>query len=763
MKICPHCTTGFHDSVTTCPTHGGLLSEIRDLKPGMMIRDTYLIQKKLGKGGMGSVYLATHTLLDEPRALKFLSQDLSEDESFTGRFLREVRTLRSLRNRNVVDCGDPERAEDGSLFFSMEFVDGPTLRDFMKTAPKPFDVRLALEIMRGIAEGLGAAHSKGVVHRDIKPENILMARDGAAWVPKIVDFGIVATKETGNQTRTGSMLLTMSYAAPEQWMGMRAAELDGRTDLYALGGVLFEMLTGRTAFDAENYHEWAQKHMNTPAPAPSSLRPDLALWKGLDALVLRTLAKDVNERPRDVAELLSLLSAITYDAAAAPARTTAEAATIFYEPPKATTQRPGTGQGMSQSFAAPSVPPPQTTGGSATQAASAPSGPIAGTSGPHATTGTSTGRTTATSQTSGSYQTMSRPTRTMQGRTMQGRTTQARATTSGAAVAAEEPRAKGSKLWIWVVVLLLLGGGAYAGMRFYQPKVKVVTLTAQSQPIVSVAFSADGQILVTASKDNTIQLWKTSTDKALSSFSDHVNAIALSSDDHTLAAADWDKNVQLWSIANSQILDTMDGHTGPVLAVAFSPDGHAVASGSGDKTVRLWSVATGKTTNILTGHTGDVRSVAFSPDGQMVASGSADNTIDLWDASTGKLLRTLKGHTRAVNAVAFSPDGHTLASASDDMTIILWDPSTGATQRTLHGHTDAVRSVAFSPDGRTLASGSDDTTVKLWSAASGAVLTTLQGHSASVTSVAFNPDGTVLASGSADNTTRLWDLTTVHY
>jgi len=767
MKICPHCTTGFHDSLTTCPTHGGLLSEIRDLKPGMMIRGTYLIQKKLGKGGMGSVYLATQTLLDEPRALKFLSQDLSEDEAFTGRFLREVRTLRSLRNRNVVDCGDPERAEDGSLFFSMEFVDGPTLRDFMKTAPKPFDVRLALEIMRGIAEGLGAAHSKGVVHRDIKPENILMGRDGAVWVPKIVDFGIVATKEVSNQTRTGSMLLTMAYAAPEQWRGTRAAELDGRTDLYALGGVLFEMLTGRSAFDAENYHEWAQKHMNAQPPAPSSLRPDLARWKGLDTLVLRLLAKDVNERPRDVTELLTLLSAITYDASAGPARTAPEAATVFYEPPKTATQRPATGQSTSQSFAAPPTPaqpptsvprpttPAQTTGGSDTPTVAVTSARIpanASTSGQFATT---SGRRTATSQTSGQYQTMTRATRTTTGRTATGRTT--------AGAAAEKQPAKGSKLWIWIVLLILLGGGAYAGIKFYQPKEKAVTLRSQSEAILSVAFSSDGQTLATASHDNTIQLWKLSTDRALNTFQDHVSAIAFSPDGRSLAAADWDKNVQLWGMTNGQILDTMDGHTGPVLAVAFSPDGRIVASGSGDKTVRLWNVATGKSANILAGHTGDVRSVAFSPDGRMIASGSADNTINLWDAATGKLVRTLKGHTRPVNAVAFSPDGHTLASASDDTSIILWDPSTGAVQHTLHGHTDAVRSVAFTPDGRTLASGSDDSTVRLWSVATGAALTTLQGHSGAVNSVAFSQDGATLASGSADTTIRLWDLTTVHY
>ena len=198
MKICPQCEIGYHDKHSTCPMHGGLLSEIRDLKPGMLIRGTYRIKSKLGKGGMGSVYLAQHMLLDEPRALKFLSQDLSEDESFTNRFLHEVRTLRQVRNRNVVDSGDPERAEDDSLFFSMEYVDGPNLREYLKTAARPFDVKLALHITRGIAEGLGAAHAKGMVHRDIKPENILLAKEGDELVPKIADFGIVATKESSS-------------------------------------------------------------------------------------------------------------------------------------------------------------------------------------------------------------------------------------------------------------------------------------------------------------------------------------------------------------------------------------------------------------------------------------------------------------------------------------------------------------------------------------------------------------------------------------
>lgn len=313
MKHCPQCTTGFPDHATTCPTHGGALNEIRELKPGMVIHKTYRIVRKLGKGGMGIVYLADQTFMEEQRALKFLSAELCGDVSFTDRFRQEVRSLRQVRHKNVVDCGDLEPAEDDSLFFSMEFVDGPNLWDFLCAAPRPFDVELALAITRSIAEGLGAAHVLGMVHRDIKPENILMTRVRDAWVPKIADFGIVASKESSStRTRTGGTSLTMAYAAPEQWQGIRAAELDGRTDLYALGGVLFEMLIGHTVFNAENYEGWAEQHKNVTPRPPSSLRPELTNWRGLDALVIRLLAKDRHSRPKDVAEVLGLLDAVRY-------------------------------------------------------------------------------------------------------------------------------------------------------------------------------------------------------------------------------------------------------------------------------------------------------------------------------------------------------------------------------------------------------------------------------------------------------------------
>jgi serine/threonine protein kinase len=321
MKHCPQCSTGYPDTLAACPTHGLPLNEIRDLKPGMVVHHSYRIVRKLGQGGMGAVYLAQHTLMDEPRALKFLSSELSGDREYTARFLREVRTLRQLRHRNVVDCGDLEAAEDGTLFFAMEFIDGPNLRDFLRDAPKPFDIPLALSIARGIAEGLGAAHSKGIVHRDIKPENILIVGEDNTWLPKIADFGCVAIKETNSAlTRTRGAPMTKAYAAPEQWRGTPAAELDGRTDLYALGGVLYWMLTGQTVFKALNEWDWALQHMNTQPSLPSTLRPELANWQGLDALVLRLLAKDREDRPKDVAELIGLIDKCLIEMKAAEER-----------------------------------------------------------------------------------------------------------------------------------------------------------------------------------------------------------------------------------------------------------------------------------------------------------------------------------------------------------------------------------------------------------------------------------------------------------
>jgi len=745
MKFCPQCQTGFSDQAELCPIHGIYLSEIVDLKPGMLIRNTYRIVRKLGQGGMGAVYLADHILLNEPLVLKFLSSELSNDQELSARFLREVRTLRQIHHRNVVHASNLEPAEDGTLFFSMEFVDGPDLGTFVQQSKQPFRVSQALGITRGIAEGLGAAHALGMVHRDIKPENILMAREGEGWIPKIADFGIVANRENSRTTQLGSSMLTPFFAAPEQWLGTPSKELDGRTDLYALGGVLFEMLTGQSAFEADDFLGWAQKHLQSPARPPSHLRPELKDWKGLDGLVLRLLAKDRNQRPANVGEVLRLLDAVTYEPAGAmgampaAAQVKAAPAVAVAAPEKVA----ATGAAASARDTAKKVDAAPI----AKAAAKAPE--------PAPVAAGKEGKAVEAPQA----------------------VAEEAVPTGDEAIADEaitdesEPRnlrpiikkkplkpAKRSPIKTAFVILVVLAVVGYAVFRIVVAPVHATTLEGNKDAVFAVAFAPNSRLLAAASHDGTLQVWDVNEVKSLTSLLESADSMNMSPDGHTMATGSLDHSIKMWDVHTGQVLGTLQGHTDSVRSVAFSPDNKTLVSGSWDKTVRLWDVASDQVLYTMTGHADQVNAVAYSPDGRTLASGSADGVVKLWDGASGQAMRTIQAHAGAVNGVAFSPDGRTLASAGADTTIKLWDVSDGQLIKTYQGHSAAVNTVAFSANGRLLASGSSDQTIILWDVAGEQQLQTLRGHSGAVLSVSISPDNHLLASGSADKTIKLWGL-----
>ena len=312
MKTCPVCDTGYPDQHATCPTDGAVLIVSHELAAGSLVRGKYRIARKLGQGGMGVVYLAEHILLGGQVALKFLTTDLGKDPKFIKRFRQEARAAYKLRHPNVVEVTDLDQAEDGSLFIAMEYVEGPSLRAVLDQAPSGLEIPRALDLFRGISAGLGAAHAQGIVHRDVKPENILMAttREGREQ-PKVLYFGIAAmtAESIAGQSITHGIMLTPNYASPEQWEEMPAAEMDGRTDLYALGCVFYEMLTGQTPFHAHNTSGWMKQHLMETPRRPSDLRPELAGWPEVDGLTMRLLAKNRDDRPKD-AELARLLDGI---------------------------------------------------------------------------------------------------------------------------------------------------------------------------------------------------------------------------------------------------------------------------------------------------------------------------------------------------------------------------------------------------------------------------------------------------------------------
>jgi len=190
----------------------------------------------------------------------------------------------------------------------MDYIEGVSLRQLLQATKGPLPIARALWIARGMAEGLNAAHSLGMVHRDIKPENILLARDSEGRdVPKILDFGIVAMRE-GSTSLSQGLLLTAAYGSPEQWRGMKAAELDGRADLYALGVSLYEMLAGRLPLHAHTDAGWMHAHLEETPPPPSQFNPELAQLPAIDELVLKLLAKDRDNRLKDAHAFLNELN-----------------------------------------------------------------------------------------------------------------------------------------------------------------------------------------------------------------------------------------------------------------------------------------------------------------------------------------------------------------------------------------------------------------------------------------------------------------------
>ena len=317
MKLCPICLSEYSDEHTTCPSDNARLIETKEWQPGQMVANNkYLIVAKIGRGGMGTVFKASHVALDEIRALKLMDPQFARDPQFVARFRNEAKAARRLSHPNAVHVDDLDQSDDGSLFIAMEFVDGVSLRQLLTATKGPIQLARALSITRCIADALGAAHALGMVHRDIKPDNILLGRDASGReIPKLADFGIVAIREAAFQSLRSPM--TPAYASPEQRQGMKASELDGRADLYALGMTLYEMLTGRLPFDAHTEEDWKRAHLEeTPLP-PSTYSRELEGKADVDNLVLQLLAKDREMRPADANALIRELNLI--EAPPAPA------------------------------------------------------------------------------------------------------------------------------------------------------------------------------------------------------------------------------------------------------------------------------------------------------------------------------------------------------------------------------------------------------------------------------------------------------------
>jgi serine/threonine-protein kinase len=274
-----------------------------------LVADRYRIIRKLGEGGMGSVYLAEHVVIEKKFALKVLALELARRSDLVARFLQEARSASRIGHENVIDISDFGQTNDGLVYIAMEFLDGKDLGEIVR-GQGAMEWKQAREIALQICRALRAAHDKGIVHRDMKPENIfLIQREGQPHFVKILDFGIakvMGLDPNGPRlTRTGMIFGTPEYMAPEQAEGK---DTDHRADIYAVGCILYHLITGQTPFIAESFMTMLTKHlMEDPVP-PSVRRPDIAITPEMDGLVLKALEKDREKRWQSMAELLDAIS-----------------------------------------------------------------------------------------------------------------------------------------------------------------------------------------------------------------------------------------------------------------------------------------------------------------------------------------------------------------------------------------------------------------------------------------------------------------------
>ena len=721
---------------------------------------------------MGSVWVAEQTYpVRRKVALKLIKAGM-DSKTVLSRFEAERQALALMDHPNIAKVLDGGTTESGRPFFVMEYVKGIRLTKYCDDGRLTVAERLALFVP--VCNAIQHAHQKGIIHRDLKPSNILVCLYDGQPVPKVIDFGLAKAihqplTEHTLHTAHGLMMGTPLYMSPEQ-AEFNNLDVDTRTDIYALGVILYELLTGSTPLERQRFKEAAWHEMlrlikeeEPPRPSDrlsgSGTLPTLAAQRKLEPAKLTKLVR--GELDWIVMKALEKERSRRYETANGFARDIQR----YLADEQVEACPPSAGYRL-RKFARKHRTALTTVatillllvagvGVSTWQAIRA----------TQAEEEAATDRNKAKKQTRIAKENEGKATRAagdLRYNAALDRILLAQAAFDNGDVPLAQERLAlvptELRHWEWRYLKRQCEGGIF-------------TLYGHGGTVWCAVFSPDGTRLASASSDKTAKIWDARTGTHLLDLKGHTDKVlnvAFSPDGTRLVTGSYDKTARVWDARTGAPLLELKGHTTLVKSVAFSPDGTRLVTGSGDQTVRFWDARTGAAQLVLKGHTSAVLSVAFSPDGTRLVTGSHDGTAKVWDARTGAHLFDIKGHARSepwhVNWVAFSPDGTRLTIGSNDWRAKVWDARTGKALFELKGHTSFMTCAAFSPDGTRWPAPAWDGTAKVWDARTGAQLLDLKGHEHdrnwNVVWVAWSPDGTRLVTASNDNTAKVWDART---
>ncbi len=319
MKYCPSCHKTYPGDYNVCPADQTGLQSSHEFQPGMIIRNKYEILARIGIGGMGAVYKGRHVTFNEFCAIKVVNDSIAGDANFLQRFQTEAVVTRKLRHPNAVRVDDFDYTDDGRPFIVMELVEGRNVAEILQ-AEGPLRVPRAVRIATQAARALGAAHKLGFVHRDIKPGNIILTVDEQGQeTAKVLDFGIAKLRQAAGDaqtgmTMTGMVVGTPLYMSPEQFMGKKAGEeIDGRTDLYSLGVVLYQMVTARLPFEGDTLYSIMMQHMQGTVRPPDELVPELNIPPALSKVILKSIDKSRDLRFQNAEQFIAALDQVGSD------------------------------------------------------------------------------------------------------------------------------------------------------------------------------------------------------------------------------------------------------------------------------------------------------------------------------------------------------------------------------------------------------------------------------------------------------------------